>query len=301
MAESTGSAREEAERLVATVLAMAARSGMTRPGGLGETVAGLVDQFTGAAGGRSSGAAGDHAAADRTSGPGWHGPGGAWATGSAECCVCPVCRVIANLRDPSPHAMERLATGAGDFATGLASLMRGVSAMTGERHRTTRPRPAPPRPDPDAMWTAATRRGTAPPPAPEPDEHDSPWAAATRAAAADASASERPARPAPTTTPAPDQAAEVDGTAEPERSAEPAPATAPTPPPVPPGATSRRVGGDVWAAATADKTVTDVSPPRAVDHDDPGAAAGHGSAPAAVAAEDPDAGAGDDARTGGGV
>jgi hypothetical protein len=108
-----GTAREEAERLVATVLAMAARSGL---GG---------------------------------------SPGG-WATGSAECCVCPVCRVIASVRDPRPMTAERLATGAGDFATGVASLMRAVSAMASNPHPPRPTRPAPP-PNPDTTWSAATR------------------------------------------------------------------------------------------------------------------------------------------------
>jgi hypothetical protein len=63
------------------------------------------------------------------------------------------------------------------------------------------------------------------------------------------------------------------------------------------------VGGDVWAAATADKTVHGVAQPTTVDHDVPVWSAGAdrpgaGSAPAAAAAEDPDAGMGDDARTG---
>src|SRR5439155_390062 len=46
------------------------------------------------------------------------------ATGSPECCVCPLCRVIAAMRDPSPEFAERLATGAGDLATGLAGVLR---------------------------------------------------------------------------------------------------------------------------------------------------------------------------------
>lgn len=129
-----GTAREEAERLVATVLAMAGRSGLG--GGAGT---------------------------------------GAWATGSAECCVCPVCRVIAGLRDPHPMTAERLATGAGDVATGVASLLRAASAMAGNvRQAAERPpaerQPAPPtaeRPvppfDPNTTWSAATRTADAQP------------------------------------------------------------------------------------------------------------------------------------------
>jgi hypothetical protein len=128
-----GTAREEAERLVAAVLAMAGQSG---PGGTG----------------------------------------GAWATGSAECCVCPVCRVIASLRDPHPVTVERLATGAGDFATGLASLMRSVSAMAGNTRPANRERPPAPPPNPDTTWSAATRTTDH---NPAPAEQADVWAAAT--------------------------------------------------------------------------------------------------------------------------
>lgn len=50
-----------------------------------------------------------------------------WATGSAECCVCPVCRAIAAARQPNPNIAERLASGAGDLAQGLASMLRAFS------------------------------------------------------------------------------------------------------------------------------------------------------------------------------
>ncbi|MFC6020517.1 hypothetical protein ACFP2T_30645 [Plantactinospora solaniradicis] len=66
--------------------------------------------------------------------------GAGFATGSPECCVCPVCRSIAALRDPSPEFAERLATGAGDFAAGVASLLRAFSSVagnTGNRAETT--------------------------------------------------------------------------------------------------------------------------------------------------------------------
>jgi hypothetical protein len=130
-----GTAREEAERLIATVLAMAARSGL---GG---------------------------------------GASGGWATGSAECCVCPVCRVIASLRDPHPVTAERLATGAGDFATGVASLMRAVSAMAGNARPAPPPPPAPP-PNPDVTWSVATRPAHHDIGVPE-RSGDDVWAAAT--------------------------------------------------------------------------------------------------------------------------
>jgi hypothetical protein len=47
-----------------------------------------------------------------------------FATGSAECCVCPVCKAIAAARDPDPAFAERLATGVGDLAVGLAGVLR---------------------------------------------------------------------------------------------------------------------------------------------------------------------------------
>ena len=50
-----------------------------------------------------------------------------WATGSDECCVCPVCRAIAAARQPNPNVAERLASGAGDLAQGLASVLRAFS------------------------------------------------------------------------------------------------------------------------------------------------------------------------------
>ncbi|MFF5227135.1 hypothetical protein [Dactylosporangium sp. NPDC000521] len=47
-----------------------------------------------------------------------------FATGSAECCVCPVCKAIAAARDPDPEFAERLAGGVGDLAVGLAGILR---------------------------------------------------------------------------------------------------------------------------------------------------------------------------------
>lgn len=76
-----------------------------------------------------------------------------FATGSAECCVCPVCKAIAAMRDPDPEFAERLATGVGDLATGLAGVLRAFgSASPG----TGAARPA----EDDDVWGAAT----APPP-----------------------------------------------------------------------------------------------------------------------------------------
>lgn len=51
------------------------------------------------------------------------------ATGSAACCVCPFCKLIDAVRDPDPQVVERIATGAGDLAVGLAGLLRGLSSM----------------------------------------------------------------------------------------------------------------------------------------------------------------------------
>ncbi|WP_433609361.1 hypothetical protein ACQP2P_38080 [Dactylosporangium sp. CA-139114] len=50
-----------------------------------------------------------------------------FATGSAECCVCPLCKAIAAARDPDPDFAERLATAAGDVAAGVASFLRQFS------------------------------------------------------------------------------------------------------------------------------------------------------------------------------
>jgi hypothetical protein len=51
------------------------------------------------------------------------------ATGSEACCVCPFCKLIEAVRDPDPQVVERLATGAGDLAVGVASMLRSLSAM----------------------------------------------------------------------------------------------------------------------------------------------------------------------------
>jgi hypothetical protein len=228
-----------------------------------------------------------------------------WATGSAECCVCPVCRAIAALRNPSPDAAERLAAGAGDFAAGFASLLRGFSAMAGN----PRPRkPAKPAPDPDTAWSAATRTqpptttgGEAPGRPAEPDSDGSPWSAATRAADREALAADRVARAARQaahearrikreTERLGQQADKADRAArrieqetqeaeqdlhrvEDELHRRDRPA-------------ARR---DVWAAATAGSGDPSVAPGPSVDHDVPDTGGG------------PEVGAGDDARTGDGA
>jgi hypothetical protein len=180
-----GSARDEAERLVATVLAMAGSSGARDQVGKGlsalaETLTGAVDRLA------SVGSSEQHkpAAAQRSG----------WATGSAECCVCPVCKAIAAARNPSPATAVRLVTGAGDLATGAARLLRGLSSMAGDRPKRA-PTPPPPPPSPDEAWSAATREpasrpGDASATAPDAD----PWAAASAAGAAAAEADRAEAR-----------------------------------------------------------------------------------------------------------
>ncbi|MET8279071.1 hypothetical protein [Micromonospora sp. NPDC005174] len=204
-----GSAREEAERLVATLLAGARLASAGAAGGafgpLGGVLAGVL--------GHSAAPGGDARAT------------GGFATGSAECCVCPVCRGIAALRDPSPEFAERLATGAGDLAAGVASLLRAFappesSAATApgssassratpaaggaeeapERARTARPAEA----VDEHVWRDATRTGHDSQPAPERDV----WSVATRTADTSAPATAPPvddagavAAPVPTSRP----------------------------------------------------------------------------------------------------
>ncbi|WP_433311083.1 hypothetical protein ACQP0U_24125 [Micromonospora sp. CA-269861] len=200
-----GSAREEAERLVATLLAGARLASAGSAGGA-----------FGSLGGMLSGVLGHSERPDGRS-----GAGGAFATGSAECCVCPVCRGIAALRDPSPEFAERLATGAGDLAAGVASLLRAFSPAEPSAPRPAEPAaspmPAPtastddasPEPPPgtpstatadDHVWRDATRTGHDSQPAPERDV----WSVATRTADPLAPAAVPPVDEAgPATVPAP--------------------------------------------------------------------------------------------------
>jgi hypothetical protein len=80
-----------------------------------------------------------------------------FATGSAECCVCPVCKAIAAARDPDPQFAERLATGVGDLATGVASILRAFGTD----------KSAPPD-DGGDVWQSATTGGSAT----EPDDRE---------------------------------------------------------------------------------------------------------------------------------
>ncbi|SBT48506.1 hypothetical protein [Micromonospora narathiwatensis] len=163
-----GSAREEAERLVAMLLATArltaAAPGAGPWGPLGGILAGVLGHNPGGAD------AGDQASASPDAAVG----GAGFATGSPECCVCPVCRGIAALRDPSPEFAERLATGAGDLAAGVASLLRAFAPA--ESAATTDPAGAAGTPTEDHVWREATRTGHDSQPAPEQDV----WSAATR-------------------------------------------------------------------------------------------------------------------------
>jgi hypothetical protein len=151
--------RDEAERLVAAALATAsvALRGL-RDGGF--PMSGLAD------------------AAERV----LSGGSGHVATGTAECCVCPVCRAIAALRDPSPEFALRLATGASDLAAGLSGVMRAFGDVTGRRPA---PPPAKHTPDGDVTWRAATRAADDSAPRPpadtDADQADDPWHAATAA------------------------------------------------------------------------------------------------------------------------
>ncbi|MDG4805374.1 hypothetical protein O7634_01200 [Micromonospora sp. WMMD1120] len=185
-ATDPGSAREEAERLVATLLAGARLAAAGSPGGA-----------FGPLGGMLSGVLGHSTGPDGRSAP------AGFATGSAECCVCPVCRGIAALRDPSPEFAERLATGAGDLAAGVASLLRAFAPAEQPAARPTEPgatASSPPSPAPaptgddasdgpagddpagaagdDHVWRDATRTGHDSQPAPERDV----WSVATRTA-----------------------------------------------------------------------------------------------------------------------
>ncbi|MFV2101427.1 hypothetical protein [Micromonospora sp. LOL_024] len=166
-ATDPGSAREEAERLVATLLATvrmaAADPSATSLGPIGEIVTGVLG----------------HSGTPDVP-PGSTGSG--FATGADECCVCPVCRGIAALRDPSPEFAERLATGAGDLAAGLASFLRAFAPAEPPAEPPGGPPsgpggPAAAGPGSDHVWREATRTGHDSQPAPERDV----WSAATRA------------------------------------------------------------------------------------------------------------------------
>ncbi|WP_213450710.1 hypothetical protein [Rhizomonospora bruguierae] len=192
--DPVGSAREEAERLVAAALAAAtvAARGLGRRGG----GSALLDGLFGAPH-REYRVAND----------------------SPDCCVCPVCRLIAAMRDPGPEVAERLATGAGDLAAGVASLLRALAPEPPAEDRAWKPagkQAAEPARKPggepagkaggepagragaagvesDTVWRAATRGPQPPVARPAPDPETDPWAAATAAGAAGAVGAAGPA------------------------------------------------------------------------------------------------------------
>ncbi|MEU4624350.1 hypothetical protein AB0G04_30790 [Actinoplanes sp. NPDC023801] len=253
----SGSAREEAERLVAAVLARASAASAGHSAGngfglLGESVAGLIGVLN----------------------------RGDWSTGSAECCVCPVCKAIAAVRDPSPETAERLAASAGDIASGVAGLMRAFSSMAAENPRPPAPRTRP-TPAPDQAWSAATRvEQQEEPPAPAGAGGD-PWAAASAADAREAATAAR-ARAAAA------EEAVARAVAQAKARAARHAGTGDHGAPAPAAAGSRT--GDVWAMATTEVAADDAAEPRSVDHE-----------LGASAPEDRDPGVGDDARPGGAV
>jgi hypothetical protein len=106
------------------------------------------------------------------------------ATGDPECCVCPVCRAIAAMRDPNNDLADRLASGAGDLATAVTSLLRTLSRPANRRtdsERSTK--------EGDEFWESLRQRaraeGEAAHHAASHDDHDVPeepdevWRAAT--------------------------------------------------------------------------------------------------------------------------
>ncbi len=141
-------ARREAERLAAAALAAAsfatknlsrrmaqrARSSSSSapvPSGLGDelaALASLANRFLGGGDDRGSDRRDDRAddRGGRDAGRGRH-----VANGSDECCVCPVCRVISAVRDPAPEFSERIATGASDLASGVATVLRAFGNAAG--------------------------------------------------------------------------------------------------------------------------------------------------------------------------
>jgi hypothetical protein len=142
-----GTARAEAERLVAAGLAALSMAA--------ERIGAPTRERGGAA------AAGFDALGDVLFGPSGHRRHSV-ANQSPECCRCPVCRVISAAREPDPRVAERLATGVGNLAEGVARLLRTAVAGWPPPASPARPAspaspagPARPEPEPDP-WAAAT-------------------------------------------------------------------------------------------------------------------------------------------------
>ncbi|GLW32449.1 hypothetical protein [Actinoplanes regularis] len=310
-----GSAREEAERLVAAILARAASAGA------GAAARGRRD--SGDSSGTTQAPAAEAAAFVGNAVDGFfsvlndvargHGDGTAqqsappgWATGSAECCVCPVCRAIAAVRDPSPETVFKVATGAGDIATGAASVLRGFSSLAGSVLGDRPRQSAKPAgggaarhaPSPDQAWSAATRAAD-PPPAPTgpgagaPDPEADPWAAATAESAREADAARARARAAEQAVAkavADARRTSARKRAVPEQGGRPeAEAAGVKHAGVSGNVPGGRVwpGADVWSVATSEAAASDPAGTRSVDH-----------VRGASAPEDRDAATGDGAHAG---
>lgn len=157
--------RDEAERLVAA--ALAALSTSLRAG-------------NGASGVRD----GESAGSTEAPGPGERG----FATGSAECCVCPVCRTIAAMRDPNSDLADRLAAGVGDLVSGVTAILRTLSARGGRTEASSEQ----PATDGDEFWENLRRKAAdaakayGRPSTEDTSTMDDPWRAATREPEADA-------------------------------------------------------------------------------------------------------------------
>jgi len=160
-----GTARAEAERLVATGLAALSLAA--------DRIGAPTRERGGAA------AAGYDALGEMLFGPSGH-RGHTIADGSLACRQCPLCRAIAAARNPDPALAERLATGVGNLAEQTARVLRGVAGAWSP--------PAGPAPEPAAADPAGQDQAAGPdlaagdPAGPAASgEPDDPWAAATAA------------------------------------------------------------------------------------------------------------------------
>jgi hypothetical protein len=176
--------REEAERLVAA--ALAAVSFALRNADRAGSLAGMAERFLGGDPFgphlATFGSAGSRTAESEPAPP------------TPECCICPVCRGIAALRNPSPEFAARVASGASDVAAGLTSILRAFGAANTAPDTDAAPdTDIPPRPRPPsssgATWRAATDGAdwatdgadwSEPVAGDDPDDRD-PWHAATTA------------------------------------------------------------------------------------------------------------------------
>src|SRR6266568_787312 len=132
--------REEAERLVSA--ALAAASFALRGAGKDSPLAGLAERFLGGEHIATYDSAGSRASSDDP------------APSTPECRVCPVCRGIAALRDPSPEFALRVASGATDVANGIAAILRAFNSPPARPRAEPPPRPRPR--DSGPTWRAAT-------------------------------------------------------------------------------------------------------------------------------------------------